>query len=54
MAVITMTMITIITITMTMTMITTDPIVLTGRIARIVPSGQIAPVLNRQPGQPEA
>jgi hypothetical protein len=52
MAVITMTMITI--TTMTMMMITTDPIVLTGRIARIVPSGQIAPVLNRQPGQPGA
>jgi len=52
MAVITMTMIT--TTTITTTMITTDPIVLTDLIARIVPSGQIAPVLNRQPGQPEA
>jgi hypothetical protein len=44
MAVITMTTITTITTTI---MITTDPIVLTGQIARIVPSGPIALVRNR-------
>jgi hypothetical protein len=54
MAGITMMMI-ITTTTMTTTMIImTDLIVQTGQTGRTVPSGQIVPLHNRQPGQPVA
>jgi len=44
----------IVTITTMMMTITTGPIVLTGQTALTGPSGQIVPLLYRQPGHPVA
>jgi hypothetical protein len=48
------TMMMIITTTTTTMIIMTDLIVQTGQTGRTVPSGQIVPLHNRQPGQPVA